>query len=66
MNATYNITGKLATILALVNTILEFGDPEHYAKVVHFRNKVKKNQSQLIQSKHKRDSCLSGTEDSIQ
>ena len=42
MNATYNITGKLATILALVNTILEFGDPEHYAKVVHFRNKVKK------------------------
>ena len=29
MNATYNITGKLVTILALVNTILEFGDPEH-------------------------------------
>ena len=40
MNATYNITGKLASVSALVNTILEFGGSEHYAKVVHFRNKM--------------------------
>ena len=40
MNATYNITGKLASVSALVNTIVEFGGSEHYAKVVHFRNKM--------------------------
>ena len=42
MNATYNITAKLAGISALVNTILKFGDPEHYAKVMHFKNKWKR------------------------
>ena len=39
-NATYNITGKLVGVYALVNTILEFRDPEYYAIVVHFRNKL--------------------------
>ena len=39
-NATYNITGKLVGVYALVNTILEFRDPEYYAIVGHFRNKL--------------------------
>ena len=40
INATYNITGKLVGVYALVKKILEFRDPEYYAKVVHFRNKL--------------------------
>ena len=42
MNATSEITRKLAGVSARVNAVLEFGDPEHYAEAVLLREKLKK------------------------